>query len=1331
MLFCHALLNAQLQAGKPVITNYLPKEYKAHNQNWAITTDKHGIMYFGNSTGVLEFDGYSWNVIKVPNEIVRSLAVDDKGTVFVGSADDFGYLARKKNGTLEFKSLLGFTKVNGAIGHVWYTFNIKGRIFFITDNYIFSFHFDNNSYSNPKVKTWISEERFRIAHKVFNDLYVLETARGMLKFNGDSFDLIPGSDIFTETTVYAMLPYDRFSQKILLVARKLGMFIYDGKEFIKFKTEADEFLGEKGVYLPGAKLPDGNFVINTSTKGIAIIDQYGKLERIINANSGIADDGVLYTLYTKGKLWLALQNGISSVELPSKVHFLNQNDGLKGSISDIIVRNDLLYAASTAGIFKLNLNVATKSDKKFSIIPQIVSEGWWFSNHRDGLLTATTDGIYFINERSVNKLNKKWSRPYVIYQSKVFPNRFYVGTETGLAVLEEIYNVWNDRGKLGGVDVSIRSIGEDSYGNLWLGTIYNGVYKVSNVSSDLRQTPKIENISDKHITPNGAVQLFPINDELLFATAKEVLIYNNETHSFEREKKYGLNESLNGYSLACILQDNNGTIWLAAIKGTVQLKLASVSWNGTNYEWRDLSFLKTVIDFSNSHSVYKIFKDEKTQIIWFCGADGIVSYNAVASSYPSNEVVDNPRIRQITVNNDSLLFWGDDAIASELGIKNQFKIPADVYALRFVYSSLAYDNKLSEYQYKLDGFDKDWSNWSTENKKDYTNLSAGDYVFRIKAKNIYGSISSESTFTFTILAPWYFSWYAYLFYAGLLVLLIYLTIKFRFAYLIKKNLKLEAIVEDRTKVISSQAEKLKELDELKSRFFANISHEFRTPLTLILGRVKRVIEQTKESSTKDELGIVDRNANKLLELVNQILDISKLESGKMKLEAMLQNIVSVVESQVLAFSSYAERKKINLSFNASEKEIFIYFDKNKTEKVLINILSNAFKFTPQLGSILVNVSKVGNFVNISISDSGIGIPRMKIPKIFDRFYQVNGSQTREQEGTGIGLALTKELVELHKGKIEVESEEGRGTKFIVKLPLGSNHLKPEEIIEARLVDTYSHDKFEITEPVETEHKTLETEILFDDSKPMLLVVDDNDDIRKFIRDSLENDFKIIEAGDGETGLSKCFENIPELVISDVMMPKLDGYEMCEKLKSDERTSHIPVILLTAKAASNDKITGYETGADDYITKPFEVRELKARIYNLLEQRQRIRNHFKEKGGFDFEQTKVISLDKKFIQRTTAEINSNLGDASFGVEKLAENLAVTRFVLHKKLVSLTGESPVELIRRLRLVRAAELIRQKSANISEIALEVGFNNPAYFSDCFKKQYGVTPTQFQKKN
>ena len=599
--------------------------------------------------------------------------------------------------------------------------------------------------------------------------------------------------------------------------------------------------------------------------------------------------------------------------------------------------------------------------------------------------------------------------------------------------------------------------------------------------------------------------------------------------------------------------------------------------------------------------------------------------------------------------------------------------------------------------------------------------------------------------------PWWRSWWAYALYGLLLISLGTAAYRLRVRQLSLKQ----------------RAEHLAEVDRLKTRFFANISHEFRTPLTLILGPVGKWKERLRLGQDKDrhattsdvgggatgitadavelekDLSMLERNAHRLLRLINQLLDLSKLEAGAMKLRASPMNIVPLVRGLAYSFESSAGLRHIRLEVVAPHEAVEVYCDRDMLEKILSNLISNAFKFTEEGGTVTVEVTDLGipnsgfgiqnaippSFRNggvaITVSDTGVGIAPGYLEKIFDRFYQVDESQTREHEGSGIGLALVKELVELHHGVIEVKSEIGRGTEFTVRLPLGRAHLKDEEIVETP-ADVPATTDISPTADGLNEHEGKPEEAESPGAggqKPIVLVVDDNADVRSFVRQYLF-DYEVLESADGRQGVETAKSAIPDLIISDVMMPRMDGYELCRILKHDEKTCHIPIILLTAKAASEHRIEGLETGADDYLIKPFEPKELIARVRNLIETRRRLRERFTIplKPG----EVAVTSMDDAFLQRAIAAVEERMGDETFGIDDLRIALNMSHSQVHRKLTALTNQSPGEFIRYLRLHRAMDLLKGGAGTVAEIAYRVGFSDPSYFSRRFHQLFGVAPSE-----
>ncbi|TAK49324.1 MAG: response regulator [Saprospiraceae bacterium] len=530
----------------------------------------------------------------------------------------------------------------------------------------------------------------------------------------------------------------------------------------------------------------------------------------------------------------------------------------------------------------------------------------------------------------------------------------------------------------------------------------------------------------------------------------------------------------------------------------------------------------------------------------------------------------------------------------------------------------------------------------------------------------------------------------------------------------------------------AEADKLRELDALKSTFFANISHEFRTPLTLIISPVEQMMNSTFQGDFQKYYRIIHRNGKRLLDLVNQLMDLSKLESGKLKLEASEGDLGGFVSAVAGSFESLAVRQQVDLQIDIPKEPAVCFFDRDKVEKVLVNLVSNAFKFTGEGGKVQVELlphsanSTSSAVSTLVVQDTGMGIPAEQLPHLFERF--TKSSLSEVQAGSGIGLALVKELVELHGGSIGVESEEGKGTVFTVTLAVGTEFYKKEEIIEETSdfglrISENSKQDVTIPEPsaLNSEFKNLKSGF----GKPLLLLAEDNPDVRSYIADTLAADYKIIEAENGRLALEKALETTPDLVITDVMMPEMDGTEFCKQLKANEKTSHIPIVMLTARAGQSDKLEGLQTGADDYLVKPFDARELRVRVANLIEQRKKLQEYYRRSlTAFSPAPVEAESMDAVFLQKVREAVEANLDDENFSVVELGNKIGMSRSQLHRKLSALTGFSPNEVIRNMRLERARQLLEKKAGTVSEIAFLCGFSSPAYFNKCFKDYFGNTP-------
>ncbi len=514
-----------------------------------------------------------------------------------------------------------------------------------------------------------------------------------------------------------------------------------------------------------------------------------------------------------------------------------------------------------------------------------------------------------------------------------------------------------------------------------------------------------------------------------------------------------------------------------------------------------------------------------------------------------------------------------------------------------------------------------------------------------------------------------------------------------------------------------EAEQLRKLDQLKSNFFANISHEFRTPLTLILGPLGQMRKGIFEGNQQQYFDIMYRNGRRLQDLINQLLDLSKLENSKMQMNELPGDIYKYIRQVAGSLESWADRKKINYELTIPKAQLWVYFDRDKLEKIVVNLLSNAIKFTNPEGKVTLSIDSKDvddqEIIGLSIMDTGVGIPADELDKVFERFYQ-STYQVDGMASSGIGLALTKELVTFHGGKIKVTSEQGKGTTFYVEIPYKkASSLEQTEAEPDRLMPNLS--------------AALDsTPLAIDKTVPIILIVEDNEDVRTYIKDQLVGDYQLLEAENGKIGLDKALSTIPDLIVSDIMMPELDGLELTKRLKKDEKTSHIPVIMLTAKAELRDKLEGLETGADDYLVKPFDAEELRIRAHNLIEQRQKLRERFTKESLFFPKETAITSVDEKYLRRLMEVIELNMDNEAFSIEDFGRQVGMSRSQLHRKIKALTDKSPSIFLRTARLHRAKQLLKAQAGNSTEVAFMVGFSNTAYFSKCFKEEFGVTPTE-----
>ncbi|MGD2091618.1 MAG: ATP-binding protein [Candidatus Aminicenantes bacterium] len=1347
--------------------NYSREDYNLQPQNWFILQDKeNGFIYIANQEGLLIYDGVSWQSIDIPNKSVRSLAIDDTKTIYVGGRNEFGRLILDKKGSLTYESLRGYIENNNQIHftNVWKIHPTKKAIYFHTSEFLFRWDPDSK-----KIETIDSNYPFNASFMCAGKLFIRQQNIGLREMVNGKLKTVPGGEKFANKAIFMMVPYDNTTKTFLIGTKFEGLYKYDyiKEKIAPFLTDVDDYIKAKQLshgirLLPSSTSPGepGGFALATHLGGLFIIDCKGRLKYKFNKTSGLQDNNINYVYEdVEGNLWLALNKGISKIEYASPISICDDRSGLTGLVLSVIKHHNDLYVGTTDGLFSL------PSSSRGGFIPVPGIPGYCFSllSIGDSLLAATFNGVFLVKP-VVRRIIK--SASYVLQQSRKNKNRVWMETNNGL---NSLYFHPGNKNKIGkwveehhrfkGLTADIRTIVEEKNGDLWLGTLTKGVLKVEFPVNGTMADPVVTSYYTSHGLPEGEVHVFWAAGHVMFAApGKGIFRFNKINKRFNPDSTLGAEFAGGSRGVFRIVEDNNKNIWFHSDDQNFQ----AIPGPNNTFIIKSEPFLRIP-----RTQVNIIYIDPDGSVVWFASHDGLIRFDKTVKK---NYHRDFLTIIRRVVANGKLIYDGN-----KTDTENNLKPACPTFQykdrnIRFEFASTFFEGESStQYRHLLEGYDKHWSEWTLEPNIDYTNLDAGQYTFKVQAKSVYNHPGSIPVFQFKVLSPWYKTWWAFTIHISAGLLLISLVVKWRSGKLAREKQKLERIVKARTKEIDEknqqlekqtiqlkeQSEKLKEVDKVKSRFFTNISHEFRTPLTLIMSPLEQMISETRDNEKQKKLNLMMRNSQRLLGLINQLMELARFESGKLKLQASRQDIILFLKGIVASFDPVASKNELDLSFQAAEENIDLYFDQAKLEEILFNLLSNAIKFTPPGGKITVkvtkNLEKEENFpsgsADISVEDTGPGIPRDQVNHIFERFYQSDITYEHHLKGSGIGLSIAKELVELHHGTINVHSHENLGTEFIIRLPLGHAHLSPEEIIEPP-VKPYQHKTVKdipsvyITEKDPDVHvhkgikagetdegKVKENSDPINPGKNIILIVEDNTDFRQYLKKALEPLYMVIEAVNGQEGVQKAQDIIPDLIISDIMMPEIDGCELCRIIKNNILTSHIPIILLTARSSEEGIIQGLETGADDYITKPFYIKILCARIKNLIDLRTHMQQTLKRQMTRQPVKISMSRNDKVFFKEITQLINENISDPDFNVTQMCKELDMSQPSLYRKIYALSGESPTEFIRSYRLKRGAELLRDNPAmTVLEVALEVGFSSANYFAKCFKKMFHQPPSTYQ---
>ena len=1106
--------------------------------------------------------------------------------------------------------------------------------------------------------------------------------------------------------------------------------------------------GDQDVWAYTSTNPCGVFYLNTKTGQSKI---YNTPEIKSNLVTGVIQTN-------DGKIWIGADHG--GIAILNKVTgeiqpVLNDPDDPQSLVNNNV---NNLFLDSNGGIWVATIKSGVsyyhpsssrfrhvKYDKKISAYNDMSS----FAEDGSGNLWIGTNGQgllkYNLRERAFKPLSSQVSanQPNVVVSLlNDSQGNIWVGTYLkGLHILKD--------GRLKpfalnehSAAMSIWELYEDSNGMIWIGTINNGVYRYNPNDQSVFQISMSNGLMANYVTcieeddlgniwlgtGNGLTRFNPRNEELFTLFESTSDLTNNSIISLKPQGNYlwigtldGLNqldlntmeievyrksEGLSSNIVMSIEEDRLGNMWLGTDHGIT--KVMTRPEGGYQFHTFDQSDGLQAENFTEDAS----YETSEGQLI-FAGQNG---FNIFQPQDISIEQMP-PRIllTGVSINNQPLEagadFNGRVILKQVIWDTKHLELKHDENSLSFEYLALSFfqSGKL-RYQYQLEEFDQDWMNAPMDLRKvNYANLDYGDYTFKVRASSGTNSWTEPIHISIHISPPF---WETPLAFATYLILVVLILSATR-SYIVHRE-RLKASIENERK----ETERQHQLDMMKIKFFTNISHEFRTPLSLILTPIERMINRPEQIQQR-ELMMVQRNAKRLMTLVNQLLDFRKMEANQHTLSQSSGDIISFLQDVIDSFSDWSKEKDIPVVFNSELKSYYTFFDKDKMEKIMFNLLSNAFKFTMSGGKITVDFelqkSEGGPHALIAVSDTGIGIPNEKLDLIFNRFFQNEISPDIINNGTGIGLSITKEFVELHKGKISVDSKENMGTTFTIDLPL--KEINSEEDLADELVKELaeSFTKKEVEAPADRENL------------PTVLLVEDNFDFRFYLKDNLKQHYNIQVASNGKEAWKSILNRTPDIVITDVMMPVMDGLELCEKIKSDPRTLQIPVIMLTAQSSDRHRIQGLEAGAIEYISKPFNFEILLSSINSALKFQKRV-----QESGNRVDPTpkeaEVVSLDDQLIAKAVLLVEENMSNSEFSVEDLSHELGYSRGHFYQKILRLTGQTPIDFIRNLRMKRAADLLQRSQLNVSEVAYKVGYNNPKLFSRYFKSIYNAYPSEFR---
>lgn len=1309
-----------------------------------IVKEKNGYVWIGTNNGLNRFDGQEIKIYNKQNSTLASndisdILIDSKNRIWIATlGGGLNFYDPKLDAFTTFKNDPNDPKTLmsdnvGALledskGLIWLGTE-KGLCYFNPSNHQFiSF---NNEFNDSQIKK--SNGITSIYEDKNHNLWIGTFGNGLFIFNRTEkkFRQIKSKQTQIPDFINVISPLN--ADQILIGTRGSGLLLLEIaslnctdylKENLALKQEINIV---RSIKIDSKK----NLWIGTDGNGLLKVENFNKKNPIIHnylhnsqLEKSLSGNAIFEIMEdTDANIWIGTAwDGVSVIDKKNKSELLyGETVSQKPSpVLSIYKKDNLLYLGLDGEGFT-EFNTATNKatyynaknqtkDLKANYIQKIVEskEGLlWLGTFKNGLI----------------KFNRK-THQFTQYKHES----------------DNINSISFD---------DVRDIIEDEHNNLWLATWGGGLNYFDTKSQKFTSFREGSN-NNKTINHDNTIDLLLDGDKIwiatfggglnVFDTKKKVFTYykhkdddvntltnnnifclykdsknylwmgtsgggvnrmNLKTKQIERFEK---NENINYQTITAIIEDNNQTIWFSTKQGII------------NYSYQTNSF-KTFPKLSSEFHINAVFKDENGWI-YFGGIDGVVKIDPKTIS--TNHHAPHVTLTNFKLFNKEVAIQESEVLSKSIRFTENIVLKYDQDVVTFEFAALEFPFSNScEYAIKMENFDKEWRYIGKDRTATYTNLSPGDYVFKVKSKEKGSEWTDDYTaVSLTVLKPFWLSWWAIVCYFLLIILVFYLFRKYIIAWEeMKTKLKLEKI----------NHEKDIEIYDLKQQFFTNISHDIRTPITLILGAVNRLIptDQTPETDALNPINTIKKNCNHLLKLINELLDFKRLEQKQLIVTP--SDFISFSKEIFLSFNEMAFQKNIDFTFKTTLPTAKLWFNKNEIEKVLYNLLSNAFKFTDAGGAITLQISETETHVQLEIIDQGIGISKKNLLKIFNRFYKMNDASALNREGWGLGLAISKEIIEMHQGEISVESKVGKGSNFKIALKKGKDHFEQENLNNAPSMSENIENYF-----IEPLSKNVSNDEVLDElyKDKTILIVEDNFEIRKYIVDVVSQKFTVLEAANGVEAMKVLENELIDLIISDVMMPEMDGITLTKTIKSNINTSHIPIILLTARSSYLHKMEGFETGADDYISKPFNESLLMSRVKSVLKNRALVFQKFKQQDLIPVSQLQLNKADQEFMQKVIMVIEANMSSQELDVKFVCNELAMSHSVLYKKIKALTNMTFVEFVRDYKLKTAKELISNKNFSVLDASFHVGYSDRKYFSKLFKSHFGSAPSDFIQK-